>query len=107
VNKPTAVLDPDGKFFRGLTNLDGLLQRYCEKLFLACSGGTLFKISVEIVRNPLPTPPEGNQYLKGLSQEILRPVFWPVWIYLGLNGNRFWFLNFNEGSLILDSYFKY
>jgi hypothetical protein len=45
--------------------------------------------------------------LKGLSHEILRPVFWPVWIYQGLNGNRFSFLNFKEGSLILDSYFKY
>jgi hypothetical protein len=45
--------------------------------------------------------------LKGLSHEILRLVFWPVWIYLGLNGNRFSFLNFKEGSLILDSYFKY
>jgi hypothetical protein len=33
--------------------------------------------------------------------------FWPVWIYLGLNGKRFWFFNFKEGSLILDSYFKY
>jgi hypothetical protein len=45
--------------------------------------------------------------LKGLSHEIFRPVFWPVWIYLGLNGNRFSFLNFKEGSLILDSCFKY
>jgi hypothetical protein len=45
--------------------------------------------------------------LKELSHEIFRPVFWPVWIYLGLNGNRFWFLNFKEGSLIVDSYFKY
>ncbi len=43
----------------------------------------------------------------GLSHEIFRPVFWPVWIYLGLNRNRFWFLNFKEGSLILCSYFKY
>jgi hypothetical protein len=45
--------------------------------------------------------------LKGLSHEIFRPVFWPVWIYLGLNGNRFWFLNFKEGSLILDSYLSF
>ncbi len=44
--------------------------------------------------------------LKGLSPEICRPVFWPVWIYLVLNGNRFSFLNFKEGSLILDSYFN-
>jgi hypothetical protein len=45
--------------------------------------------------------------LKGLSHENFSPVFWPVWIYLGLNGNRFWFLNFKEGSLIWDSYFKF
>ncbi len=45
--------------------------------------------------------------LKGLSHEIFRPVFWPVWMHLALNGNRFSFLNFKEGSLILDSYFKY
>jgi hypothetical protein len=44
-----------------------------------------------------------NMDLKGLSHEI----FWPVWIYLGLNGNRFSFLNFKESSLMLDSYFKY
>ncbi len=29
--------------------------------------------------------------LKGLSHEILRPVFWPVWMHLGLNVNRLWF----------------
>ncbi len=45
--------------------------------------------------------------LKGLSHEIFRPVFWPVLIYLGLNGNGFSFLNFKEDSLNLDSYFKY
>ncbi len=48
-----------------------------------------------------------NMSFKGLSHEIFRPVFWPVWIYLGLNRNRFCFLNFKEGSLILDSYFKF
>ncbi len=48
-----------------------------------------------------------NVILKGLSHEIFRPVFWPVWIYLGLNGKCFSFLNFKEGSLILDNYFKY
>ncbi len=30
-------------------------------------------------------------YLKGLSNEIFRPVFWPVWMRLGLNVNRLWF----------------
>ncbi len=30
--------------------------------------------------------------LKGLSHEIFRPVFWPVWMHLGLNVNRLWFL---------------
>ncbi len=29
--------------------------------------------------------------LKGLSHEIFRPVFWPVWMHLGLNVNRLWF----------------
>jgi hypothetical protein len=42
-------------------------------------------------------------YLTGLSHEILEPVFWPVWMYLGLNMNRLWFLNFNEAPLILDN----
>ncbi len=45
--------------------------------------------------------------LKGLSHEIFTFIFWPKLIYLGLNGNRFWFLNFKEGSSILDNYFKY
>jgi hypothetical protein len=45
--------------------------------------------------------------LKGLSHEVFRPVFRPVWIYPGLNGNRFSFFNFKEGSFILDSYFNY
>ncbi len=45
--------------------------------------------------------------LKGLSHEIFRPVFWPVWMHLGLNVNRLWFFNFKEGSLILYIYFKY
>jgi hypothetical protein len=45
--------------------------------------------------------------LKGLSHEIFAVMFWLEWIYLGLNGNRFWFLNFKEGSSILVSYFKY
>ncbi len=29
--------------------------------------------------------------LKGLSHEIFWPVFWPVWLLLGLNVNRLWF----------------
>ncbi len=41
--------------------------------------------------------------LKGLSHEIFGPVFWPVWMYLGLNVNRLWFLNFNDALLILDN----
>ncbi len=45
-------------------------------------------------------------YLKGLSHEIFGPVFWAIWIYLGLNVNRLWFLNFNDAPLILDTYFK-
>jgi hypothetical protein len=37
--------------------------------------------------------------------EIFRPVFWPVWMHLGLNVNCLWFFNFKEGSSILYSYF--
>jgi hypothetical protein len=48
-----------------------------------------------------------KKYLKGLSHEIFPVIFWIEWIYLGLNDNRYWFLNFKEGSSILDSYFKY
>jgi hypothetical protein len=42
-------------------------------------------------------------HLKGLSHEIFGPVFWPVWMYLGLNVNRLWFSNFNYALLILDN----
>jgi hypothetical protein len=45
--------------------------------------------------------------LKGLSHDIFRVIFWFKGIYLGLNGNGFWFLNFKEDSSILDRYFKY
>jgi hypothetical protein len=38
--------------------------------------------------------------LKGLSHEIFGPVFWPVWMHIGLNKNRFWFLNFKEAPSI-------
>jgi hypothetical protein len=36
--------------------------------------------------------------VKGLSHEIFRAIFWLSWIYLGLKGNRFWFLNFKDVS---------
>jgi hypothetical protein len=48
-----------------------------------------------------------NYNLKGLSHEIFGPVFWPVWMHLGLNRNRFWLLNFKETPLIWDSHFKF
>ncbi len=40
----------------------------------------------------------GDLELKGLSHEIFRPVFWPVWMHLGLNVNGLWFFNFKESS---------
>jgi hypothetical protein len=40
---------------------------------------------------------------KELSHEIFTGCFWLVWIYLGLNGNRFMFLSFTEIPSILDS----
>jgi hypothetical protein len=48
-----------------------------------------------------------STHLKGLSDEIYTGIFCLEWVYLGLNGNRLWFLNFKEGSSILDGYFKY
>jgi hypothetical protein len=48
-----------------------------------------------------------STFLKGLSHEIFTVIFWLEWIYIGLNENRYWFLNFKEGSSILDSYLKY
>jgi hypothetical protein len=42
-----------------------------------------------LLRFPLPEPVLSD--LKGLSHEIFRPVFWSVWMYLGLNMNRLWF----------------
>jgi hypothetical protein len=45
--------------------------------------------------------------LKGLSFEIFEPVCWPVWLHLGLNKNRFWFLNFKEAPSILGSHFRF
>ncbi len=38
---------------------------------------------------------------------FLRLFFWLERIYLGLNENRYWFLNFEECSSILDIYFKH
>jgi hypothetical protein len=35
------------------------------------------------------------------------PVYWPVWMHLGLNKNRFWFLNFEEAPSIWGSHFKF
>jgi hypothetical protein len=43
-------------------------------------------------------PMKMQEYLKGLSHEIFRVNFWLEWIYLGLNENRYWFLNFKEDS---------
>ncbi len=48
-------------------------------------------------------PSQYPALLKGLSHEIFGPVFWPVWMYLGLNVNRLWFLNVNDALLILDN----
>jgi hypothetical protein len=45
--------------------------------------------------------------LKGLLHEIFIVIFWLEWIHIGLKGNRFWFLNFNDVSSILDSDFKF
>jgi hypothetical protein len=44
--------------------------------------------------------PHLTKTLKGLSHEIFGPVYWPVWMHLGLNKNRFWFLNFKGAPSI-------
>jgi hypothetical protein len=49
----------------------------------------------------------GTDFLKGLSLEIFGPGHWPVWMHLGLNKNRFWFINFKEAPSIWDSLFKF
>jgi hypothetical protein len=51
--------------------------------------------------------PQENASLKGLSHEIFAVIFWLEWIYKGLKGNRFWFLNLKDVSFILNSNFKY
>ncbi len=45
--------------------------------------------------------------LKGLSHEIFTVIFLAWMDFLGLNDNRYWFLNFKEGYSILNSCFKY
>jgi hypothetical protein len=40
-----------------------------------------------------------------LSHEIFGPVFWAVWMYIGLNMNHLLFLNFNDAPLISENYF--
>jgi hypothetical protein len=46
-------------------------------------------------------------FLKGLSHAIFGPVYWPVWMRLGLKKNRFWFLNFKGAPLIWGRHFKF
>jgi hypothetical protein len=48
-----------------------------------------------------------HQSLKGLSHEIFGPVYWPVWMHLGLSKNRFWFLNFKGAPSIWGRQFKF
>ncbi len=47
-----------------------------------------------------------KECLKGLSHEIFGLVL-PVWMRLGLNRKRFWFLSFKEALSILDRHFKF
>ncbi len=48
-----------------------------------------------------------GQLERDCRMRFLRLFFWLEWIYLGMNKNRYWFLNFKEGSSILDNYFQY
>ncbi len=47
------------------------------------------------------------KYWKGLSHEIFGPVYWAVWMHLGLNENHFRFFNFKDALSIWDSHFKF
>jgi hypothetical protein len=46
-------------------------------------------------------------WIKGLSLEIFGPVYWPVWMHLGLNKNRFLFLNFKGAPSTCGRHFKF
>ncbi len=73
--------------------------------FLISVAGTFYVLLPSLLPG-LVSSPSAPIPSKGLSHEIFTVIFWLEWIYLGLNGNSHWFLNFKEGSLILDSYFK-
>ncbi len=69
-----------------------------------CIVNTIQVWSAEEFKSPLRKIRED---LKGLSHEIFGPVYWPVWMHLGLNKNCFWFLNFEEAPSIWGSHFKF
>ncbi len=48
-----------------------------------------------------------SYHFKGTVTWDFWALFWAVWMYLGLNVNRLWLLNFNDAPLILDNYFKF
>jgi hypothetical protein len=99
--KGAAYFDISDRTSIAIKNQQGVKQK------LKAASGTSSKSDLFNLCTFIPPQTVAIVPLKGLSHEIFRPVFWPVWIYLGLNGNRFWFFNFKEGSLIFDSYFKY
>ncbi len=82
-----------------------------QKLSRVFANGTVSTVAslLRIVCH-LQQEPQGRQCgfaLKGLSHEISGPVFWPVWMHLGLNRNRFWFLSFKEAPSIWDRHFMF
>ncbi len=106
----------------GLRGIPGLLQKCsfrrrqdafqlstakkCLRIWTHGSWLTLLKLGRST--DPVLLKPCTNLgHLKGLSHEIFRPVFWPVWMHLGLNVNRLWFWNFYEAPLIFGNYFKF
>jgi hypothetical protein len=72
------------------------------KIFTLCRGKYLHpffeRFSISLFR---------YEYLKGLSHEIFGPVYWPVWMHLGLNKNHFWFLNFKGAPSIGVSFYAF
>jgi hypothetical protein len=67
---------------------------HANKVVIVCSVITMIYYPVQVLDGHISTS------LKGLSHEVFGPVFWPVWMQIGLNKNRFWFLNFKEAPSI-------
>jgi hypothetical protein len=73
----------------------GMMQTSCKKVAVDLQHGLEEDGNLRSVHSRPPPKVKvlcsRTHILKGLSHEIFRPVFWPVWMHLGLNVNRLWF----------------